>query len=74
MKYKTITNKIDLNVLVMYDILNSLIDTNCYSKEIEKRVNSLLKYLYLCLYPYEKNIKIKNIISSNYYCKTIFND
>lgn len=70
MKCKSVSNTIDINVLILYGTLNSLLENGNYSKEIKSKVNELLDYLYFQLYPHEKDFTNNDIISLNFKCDT----
>lgn len=73
MKCKSVSSTIDLNVLVLYGTIQSLMENGTYSKEIREKVNKLLNYLYFVLYPYEKD-NASDLISLKYRCNATYKD
>ena len=70
MKCKSVSNTIDIDVLILYGTLKSLLENGNYSKEIKSKVNELLNYVYFQWYPYEKINSEKDIISLSFKCDT----
>ena len=70
MKVKSVSNTIDIDILILYGTLKSLLENGNYSKEIKSKVNELLNYLYFQLYPYEKIYSANDIISLSFKCDT----
>lgn len=68
MKCNTISYDLDINILILYELLQSMLENRYYSKQVKDKIVDFSNYLYSMLY--DKNNC--DIVSLDYVCNITY--